>query len=404
MRPITFYAKRSPLPCCLIALVFLSLAFMYFSGNSGWKAIEHTKNTANSVTYSSIFNDPASRGFAGKSTDGKPHPKRVNIVILSLPRSGSSFLGDVFNHHPQVLYFFEPLHSLQRIFSGNSLFEFDFSLASYRTLASKFLDDVMFCDFSDDYFTKNMPKNDRRRSLALTSSPFCAEYGTSLFCDTISSHELERVCKYNYNVVAMKILTPRIPTGQENKQLLASCSYNEASECRLIHLVRDPRAVFYSLMSLKFFSRGWEPKREQEWFVEKICRQLESDVTLGMATRNSLGARYKLIRFEDLARHPLSAVNELFKFVGLEMMGSIKNWLYQATHSNNTAQQLRGVGESFSTSRVSEKIVSKWRRKLNSATVRMIEKYCGRVMNQLGYKFTGTSLDKQLNLNISLVD
>ena len=377
---------------------------MYFSANSGWKASEHTKNTVNSVTYSSIFNDPTSRGFAGKRTDGKPLPKRVNIVILSLPRSGSSFLGDVFNHHPQVLYFFEPLHSLQLKFSGNSLFEFDFSLASYRTLASKFLDDVMFCDFSDDHFTKNIPNNDRRRSLALTSSPFCVEdRGTSLFCDTISSHELEKVCKYNYNVVAMKILTPRIPTVQENKQLLASCSYNEASECRLIHLVRDPRAVFYSLTSLNFFSRVWEPKREQEWFVEKICRQLESDVTLGMATRNSLGARYKLIRFEDLARHPLSAVNELFKFVGLEMMESIKNWVYKSTHSNNTGQP-RGVGEPFRTSRDSEQIVFKWRRELNSATVRMIEKYCGRVMNQLGYKFTGTSLDKQLNLNISLID
>ena len=403
MRLMKFYGLRTPLSCCLIALAFLSLAFMYFSGNSGWKAIDRTKNKGDPVSYSTIFNDPASRGFAEKRTHGKPQPRRVNIVILSLPRSGSSFLGDVFNHHPRVLYFFEPLHSLQRKFSGNSLFEFDFSLASYRTLASKFLDDVMFCDFSDDHFTRNIPYTDRRRSLALTSSPFCVQDGTSLFCDAISSHELEKVCKYNYSVVAMKILTPRIPAVRENKQLLASCTDNGASECRLIHLVRDPRAVVYSLMSLNFFSRGWEPKREQEWFVEKICRQLEWDVSLGMVTGNFLGARYKLIRFEDLARHPLSSVDELYKFVGLEMMDSIKKWVYEATHPNNTGQ-LRGVGGSFRTSRDSEQIVSKWRRRLSSTTVRMVEKYCGRAMNQLGYKLTGTSLDKQFNLNISLID
>ena len=41
---------------------------------------------------------------------------------------------------------------------------------------------------------------------------------------------------------------------------------------------------------------------------------------------------------------------------------------------------------------------------MDSATVRTIEKYCGNVMGQLGYKRTGDSLDRQLNFNISLID
>lgn len=337
-----------------------------------------------------------------KRSEGIKQPKRMNIIMLSLPRSGSSFLGNVFNHHPQVLYLFEPLHSLQRHFNEHSLFEFDFSLASYRALASKFLEDVMFCDFSDGEFASKMLADDRIRSLALNSPPFCVKSGTSSVCQSVNSHELETVCNNNYSVTAMKILTPRIPGQLGNKQFLSSCFSNRASECRIIHLVRDPRAVIHSLMALKFFSRQWEPRRELRWFVEKVCRQLEFDVRVGKLTKNSLSARYKLIRFEDLARHPLSTVDELYKFAGLEMLDSIKTWLYKATHLKDTSQG--DISKAYRTSRNSEQTVSNWRKQMSSSTVQMIEKYCGRVMSQLGYKFTGMSLKDQLNLNISLID
>jgi len=156
------------------------------------------------------------------------------------------------------------------------------------------------------------------------------------------------------------------------------------------------------MIRLKFFRRRWEPRRQKEWFVEKICRQLEADVTTASLTRNLLGARYKLIRFEELALHPVSVVNELFRFAGLDLLNSVKIWLLEATHFNGTAQN--GIRAAFRTARDSEKIVSKWRTKMDSSTVQMIEKHCGGVMSQLGYKRTGTSLEKQLNLNISLFD
>jgi len=36
----------------------------------------------------------------------------VKLILVTLFRGGSSFLGDLLNHDPTVLYWFEPLHPL----------------------------------------------------------------------------------------------------------------------------------------------------------------------------------------------------------------------------------------------------------------------------------------------------
>ena len=43
-----------------------------------------------------------------------------------------------------------------------------------------------------------------------------------------------------------------------------------------------------------------------------------------MLKRNLSRVRYKLIRFEDLVQDPFSAVDDLYKFAGIEMLVSIK--------------------------------------------------------------------------------
>ena len=193
---------------------------------------------------------------------------------------------------------------------------------------------------------------------------------------------------------AAKILTPRIlnSRGEWNK----NCSSNGASECKIIHLVRDPRAVVESLKFLAFFRRSHDPRRELSWYVERICHQMEFDVKIGKLLKAFSPDGYKLIRFEDLARNPLRVVNELYKFTGIEMLENINKWLHETT-------QIRH-GNAYSTSRNSQQVVSNWRRKMSSSNVQIVEKYCAKVMGQLNYELTGMSPIKQQNLNISLID
>ena len=219
-----------------------------------------------------------------------------------------------------------------------------------------------------------------------------------MVCEKLNTRQFEYICKNNYTVLAAKILTPRLlnSPGEWTKNLFEGCSSNGKHECKIIHLVRDPRAVVDPLKALKFFKTSLDPRRELSWYVEKVCHQMESDVKIGKLMKEFSPDGYKLIRFEDLARNPQGVVNELYKFTGIEMLDSVEKWLQETTRVNH--------GNAFSTSRNSQQVVSNWRTKMSPASVQIVEKYCGRLMGDLNYKLTGMSPKKQLDLNISLID
>ena len=322
-----FNSKKCFIISHLIGLVFFSVTFMYTIRNP-------------------LRNSPLVQ-----------HPKRVNIMLMSFPRSGSSFLGEIFNHHPSVFYLFEPLQAVQKTFSMDSFFGSNYSSPSYQNKAFNVFEDIYNCKFSGDMFTRYLRGQSRRHSLALRSR-FCVGNGTSTVCQKFKARQAENVCKNDYIVFAAKILTPRIlnSLGEWNKNLFESCSSNGANECKIIHLVRDPRAVVESLKFLAFFRRSHDPRRELSWFVEKVCHQMEFDVKIGKLLKRFYPDGYKLIRFEDLARSPLRVVNELYKFTGVEMLDTIKKWLHETTRVKK--------GNAYSTSRNSQQVVSNWRRKI----------------------------------------
>ena len=48
-----------------------------------------------------------------ETTDKSPERTKRKIVIYSVPRSGSSFLGEMLNRRDDVFYMYEPLHTLK---------------------------------------------------------------------------------------------------------------------------------------------------------------------------------------------------------------------------------------------------------------------------------------------------
>ena len=53
-----------------------------------------------------ITTKPRSDSFRPSSILDSSTSKRVNVIIVSEPRSGSSFLGQIFNQHPNVFYLY----------------------------------------------------------------------------------------------------------------------------------------------------------------------------------------------------------------------------------------------------------------------------------------------------------
>ena len=87
------------------------------------------------------------RDFAMKHTANLPKQSK-SVILLTYYRSGSSFLGQLFNQHPDVFYQFEPLFPYSR----------DCSIPAFKEEKIKVMEQVLKCDMPNwrDLF-KKMP-------------------------------------------------------------------------------------------------------------------------------------------------------------------------------------------------------------------------------------------------------
>lgn len=323
---------------------------------------------------------------------------RTNVIILAQPRTGSSFLGDAFNQHPDVFYLFEPLHGivhspLQHLKDPKPM---------------QFLAEMLRCKFSLLTYVKQIERFRRFSSNALSSPPLCAK---KTFVDTprkkcspLSTRNVEAVCKSNYNVTVMKILTSRIPNGTV-KSLFPLCN---STNCTIIYLVRDPRPVVFSHMKVgmqswqNFKTRGANdtaPRPSIKMYSAMVCEQIEANVKIFKNLTGWMKSRYRILRYEDLAVHPTETLRGVYKMAGLTMVNSTLEWIELHTTGK------RGKSyHSYSTKRNSKATVDNWRLEIDPCVVNIIENSCRFVLKLLGYKPLNGSEQMQYNLNVSLID
>ncbi|MBV5273902.1 MAG: sulfotransferase [Lamprocystis purpurea] len=151
---------------------------------------------------------------------------------------------------------------------------------------------------------------------------------------------------------------------------------------RVIHIVRDPRAVLASQKN------RWQLRRLGAHHLP-LSEMLRNRVnyhplTMGKlwarATEEALGLvghpRFMMLRFEDLAADPKTGAERLSGFLDLEYepeMLEIPRW-----GSSNVEHSSEQKG-------VSAEVVNKWRDCLSTGEARICESTCRRQMEELGY-------------------
>lgn len=335
-----------------------------------------------------------------KATPGVTFARR-NLIIVAQPRTGSSFLGDAFNQHPDVFYLFEPLHGMVK----NPLQHLN------DRKPMQFLTGLLQCKFTFLTYVKEIEKFRRFSSNALSSPPLCARK-TFLEtprkkCDSLNTRNMETVCKMNYNVTVMKILTSRIPNGKV-ESLFPLCN---SSNCTMIYLVRDPRPVVFSHMKVGI--QSWQnfkirandnaPRPSIKMYSAKICRQIEENVKTFQNLTGRMKNRYHMLRYEDLARNATETLRRVYKMAGLEIVNSTLQWI--KLHTGEVKSSTRDdKGYNYSTKRNSKAVYDKWRLEIDPCVVNIIEDNCRSVLKLLGYKPLYGSELLQYNLNVSLSD
>ncbi|KAF1574956.1 UNVERIFIED_CONTAM: Carbohydrate sulfotransferase 7, partial [Eudyptes pachyrhynchus] len=304
-------------------------------------------------------------GNGSAAAAGKRH-----IYLHATWRTGSSFLGELFNQHPDVFYLYEPMwHLWQALYPGDAL--------SLQGALRDMLRALFRCDFSvlRLYASPPGPRDPLapappaaanlttagifgwRTNKVICSPPLCPaaprprrEIGLidgaacEETCPPRALRELEAECR-KYPVVVIKDV--RLLELGALLPLLREPGLN----LRVVQLFRDPRAVHNSRL-----------KARQALLRESIQ-----------------------LRYEDLVREPRAQLRRLLRFAGLPVPPALEAFVLNMT---------RGAAYSSDrpfliSARDAREAIHAWRERLSRQQVRQVEAACGEAMSLLAYPLSG---------------
>ncbi|XP_077423186.1 carbohydrate sulfotransferase 6 [Vanacampus margaritifer] len=343
--------------------------------------------------------------------DCSPSNRKVHILLLSSWRSGSSFVGQVFSQHPSVFYLMEPAwHVWTKLRNSGA--------QALRMAVRDLMRSVFCCDFSvtDAYLPEHYNVSSLfmwSHSRALCSPPACPLTPRGYFsnqtqclqtCDARGLQGVQEAC-LSYSHVVLKSV--RIFELESLYQLFE----DPGLDLRIIHLVRDPRAVVRSReQSAKAFvsdnaivleqQRNMPAAEVQYQVLQEICR---SHVRISERALKKpppfLKGRYKMVRYEDVARNPLQEISAMYDFVDLDMTNQLEEWIYKLTHGKGKGS----LKEAFEiTSRNAADVSQAWRTTLPFSKVKRIQEVCKGAMSLLGYTIVNSDKE-QKRLDIDLL-
>ena len=402
---ITRLLKTLPLLLCLVGLSWLGLFLLELSSQP------HIDQEILEIqTAPDYYDFKALLGSPERNSEQLSKTAKKNLIVVSHGRSGSSIMGDIFNHHPSVFYMYEPLQTVARIYETLSKRAISLN-TSYRGLAEEWLDGIFRCKFENPQFLADIEEYYRKQkhprvSQAIASPPLCPYKPTDprwdpYLCPPMTSESLGSACKDNYDLTVLKILISRLPKNTI-ETILTSCSSVDV-DCKIVFLVRDPRAVIPSSQSFGFFKENGDfARRGIRMYSYWRCKETEDNLEIIRKLPDSLRNRIKLQRYEDLAFDPLKALSGLYEFAGLPVLESVRTWLNETTRqSRRDCNEMDGE-QATCTKDDAWAAANRWRWKVHPHEVDVIEHYCRRVMNMMGYRSVDRSYDLLANKSIAL--
>ncbi|XP_039272669.2 carbohydrate sulfotransferase 1-like [Styela clava] len=351
------------------------------------------------------------------SVSNAQKPQKI-VILYGNQRSGSTFMGEMFNKNTNAFYLYEPLFPYtphchffneERLETLKKMMNCQFSdSASAFKLARNFTkasDTVSGCVINNACFAS------RSDALSIRYKQFCK---SSTFLSIAQKCEfplradvISTICSQT-EVVAFKVL--RICSLKDIEEIYKDFK-KRGKDVYVIHLLRDPRAIISSKLKLELKESNALQKAGE--LCSRIHRNLEY---INGTTDPPLLIRdekYLRIRYEDASMEPISTASKIYGFLGLELPAEVEGWLKMSTiqphkklveiekklkegESNRNAvlksfitleKQLRNP---YGTIRDPSTTVQKWRNSMSFSTVSGIQKICEKVLEKLNYTTVNT--------------
>ncbi|XP_017576242.2 carbohydrate sulfotransferase 7 [Pygocentrus nattereri] len=346
---------------------------------------------------------------AASEDNGNRSDTKIHIYLHATWRTGSSFLGELFNQHPDVFYLYEPMWNMwQALYPGDA--------ASLQGAVRDMMSSLFRCDFSVLRLYAGSANVSTafvfgwKTNKVICSEPLCAAYSkrdvglvqgdVCARCPPRDLTELERECR-KYRAVVIKDVRV-LDVG-----VLAPLVRDPSLNLRVVQLFRDPRAVHNSRLKSKLalvresiqvlrskkhadryrrlLAPGARANRAENYVasaMELICDGWLGDMMLVANAPPWLRRNYMQIRYEDLVLRPVDELRRLYRFADLSVSPELEKFVLNMT---------RGRGYSSDkpfliSSRDAKEAIFAWRERLNVEQVNQVEAYCSEVMRQLGYQ------------------
>ena len=136
-------------------------------------------------------------------------------------------------------------------------------------------------------------------------------------------------------------------------------------DARVVHIVRDGRAVARSLLAME-----WGPDTMAE-----AAEEWRSSVEAGRRGAAAFGDRYREVAYEGLLADPAAGIAELYGWLGVELdPGTVERLVLEAASEFNVDPAAPGVS------------AAKWRGALSAADLATFERVAGPALRAFGYE------------------
>lgn len=310
---------------------------------------------------------------------------RVNVLFFAYYRSGSTYLSQILNYHPEIFYLFEPLYITNDIPSPEKALKNVEILKNYYTNCKLPLTKDYLTNSTLERAKNNIPKLHllhycqragicfHYKSNLFKKKPFCNSTIDFRFKD-INANTLEKFCP-------VEIIKKNLPYAEQDlcrhspvraAKIIRLKDINSiplSLDVKTVQLIRDPRAIIASRNEIKKYKTNGEIRKE----VENLCNSM--NVAFGHRKSNSL----YLVRYEDFVLDPLMETKSILDFIGLKMHRDI---ISRFTRKKRSASR-------FTTTRTRENSMgslTKFIFGINFEQINVIQKTCSDVFENFHYK------------------
>ncbi|XP_033745635.1 carbohydrate sulfotransferase 1-like [Pecten maximus] len=258
------------------------------------------------------------------------HPKvktEADIMIVGYIRGGSTFLGELMGIRKDSFYLYEPLYRLSKLgyykpgYHCNTMDTYCTGAMKMDMHALGFLKSIYSCDFrlmegkiSLWSFAKGRGDFNWTKSLTDCNGQFQNCFNKQI-----------RRCVSATSIVTKVV---RVTVGLVGRML------HKYPNLKIVHLMRDPRAVINSRMEI------W-PSNTKNILesARSLCRKMKEDFMDSKRLLIQNPNRVRTVFYEDLAMDPITVTKDLYKFANYSFTADDEIRIRQMTESDLTVEK-----------------------------------------------------------------